>query len=67
VPNVVSDDVVDPGDAAIQSLLALTAENIETMRRDGLLDYILTIPPLAEWPQSGKALGDLSIHKRSRP
>jgi hypothetical protein len=32
VLNVDSDDLVDPGDAAIQVLLALTAENTTTMR-----------------------------------
>lgn len=51
VPNVDSDDIVDPGDAAIQALLALTAENIgDRERRDRLIDAILTIPPIIEWP-----------------
>ena len=44
-------DVVDPGDAAIQALLALTAENTDDdEKRENLLDAILTIPPLTEWP-----------------
>jgi hypothetical protein len=48
---VESDDIVDPGDAAIQALLALTAENIQDdEKRDKLIDGILTIPPLTEWP-----------------
>jgi hypothetical protein len=45
-----SDEVVDPGDAAIQALLALTAENTDDEKREKLLDAILTIPPLTEWP-----------------
>jgi hypothetical protein len=48
---VESDDVVDPGDAAIQALLADMAANTDDPeRRDRLIDYILTIPPLTEWP-----------------
>jgi hypothetical protein len=48
---VESDDVVDPGDAAIQALLALTAENTDDdEKREKLFDAILTIPPLTEWP-----------------
>jgi hypothetical protein len=48
---VESDDVVDPGDAAIQALLALTAENTDDdEKREKLLDAILTILPLTEWP-----------------
>jgi hypothetical protein len=51
VPNVKSDDIVDPGDAAIQALLALIAENTHDHEKcDRLIDYILTIPPLTEWP-----------------
>jgi hypothetical protein len=51
VRGVESDDVVDPGDAAIQALLALTAENThDEEKRERLMDYILTVPPLTEWP-----------------
>lgn len=50
MPRVKSDDVVEPGDAAIQALLALTAENTHDQKREKLLDAILTIPPLTEWP-----------------
>jgi hypothetical protein len=51
VPSVESDDVVDPGDAAVQALLALTAEiTPDDEKREKLLDAILTIPPLTEWP-----------------
>jgi len=51
VPNVESDDVVDPGDAAIQALAALTAEHTrDDEKRDMLTDFILTAPPLSEWP-----------------
>ncbi|WP_156656011.1 hypothetical protein [Mycobacterium sp. 852002-51971_SCH5477799-a] len=46
-----SDDVVDPGDAAIQALLALTAENTQdTEKRELLFEAILTLPSLKEWP-----------------
>jgi hypothetical protein len=51
VLNVAPDDLVDPGDAAIQALLALAAENThDHEKRDWLIDAILTVPPLAEWP-----------------
>jgi hypothetical protein len=51
VPDVESDDVVDPGDAALQALLATMAENTrDHERREKLLDAILTLPPLTEWP-----------------
>ena len=51
VPSVDSRDVVDPGDAAIQALLALTAQNTHDQeKRDWLMDAILTVPPLTEWP-----------------
>ena len=46
VPRVESDDVVDPGDAALQALLATDDDE----KRDRLMDYILTVPPLTEWP-----------------
>lgn len=47
---VVSDDAVDPGDAALQALLAAIAERThDSQRRDRLLDLIFTIPPLREW------------------
>jgi hypothetical protein len=51
VPNVESDDAVDPGDAALQALLAAMAENTrDNERREKLLDAIVTIPSLTEWP-----------------
>jgi hypothetical protein len=50
-----SDDVVDPGDAAVQALLALTAENTsDPEKRDRLIDAILTLPPLTEWPTESR-------------
>jgi hypothetical protein len=49
-----SDDDVDVGDAAAQALLALTAENThDDEKHDWLIDAILTIPPLVEWPPEG--------------
>jgi hypothetical protein len=46
-----TDDVVEPGGAAVQALLALTAENIRNPeKRDLLIDAILTLPSLTEWP-----------------
>jgi hypothetical protein len=46
-----SDDVVDPGDAALQELLACMAEHSRDAElRDTYLDYVMTVPPLAEWP-----------------
>jgi hypothetical protein len=52
VPSVESDDVVDPGDAAIQALRALTAEGTDDdEKREKLLDANLTIPPLTDWPR----------------
>lgn len=51
VQGMESDDIVDPGDAAIQALLDLTAQNNhDDHQRDMLMDFILTAPPLAEWP-----------------
>jgi hypothetical protein len=45
------DDIVDPGDAAVQALLAFTAENTgDPAKRDLLIDAILTLPPLGDWP-----------------
>lgn len=44
-------DLVDPGDAALQALLASMAENTHDFeRRDRLLDYVKTVPPLVDWP-----------------
>lgn len=46
-----SDDVVDPADAAVQALLNLAADSTnDPEKRDELIDAILTIPPLAQWP-----------------
>jgi hypothetical protein len=70
VPKVNSDDVVDPGDAAIQALLALTAENThDHERREKLLDAILTIPPLTKWPPHcrEKLEETLPIRDQSQP
>lgn len=55
-----SDDLVHPGDAAVQALLALTADQVvDTERRDRILDAMLTVPPLTEWPnESLEALRD---------
>lgn len=45
-----SGEVVDPGDAALQALLALTAEcTRDAERRDRLLGFAITVPPLVEW------------------
>ncbi|MBS9533660.1 hypothetical protein KIH27_08690 [Mycobacterium sp. M1] len=45
------DDVVEPVDAALQALLALAAEQTDCAEsRDKLCDFILTCPPLREWP-----------------
>jgi hypothetical protein len=49
VPKVSFDDVIDPGDAAIQALLALAAEKTDDHEtRENLLDAILTVPPPME-------------------
>lgn len=46
-----SDDVVDPGDAAFQALLAFAAANLrDKKKRDLLVDGILTAPPMNDWP-----------------
>lgn len=50
VHGVNPDDVVDPGDAALQALLAAIAERThDSQKRDRVLDMILTIPPLRKW------------------
>jgi hypothetical protein len=52
---VESADVVDPGDAAIQALLTLTAEKThDDEKRDMLIDGILTLPSLTEWPPDSR-------------
>lgn len=46
-----SDDAVEPIDAAFQALLAHAAAEIrDDEKRDKLIDGILTLPPVAEWP-----------------
>jgi hypothetical protein len=45
------DDVVDPGDTALQALLASIAEHTsDAAKRDKLLDILLTVPPMSQWP-----------------
>lgn len=45
------DDIVEPADAALQALLALTAERAgDQEKRDLIYDFLLTCPPLREWP-----------------
>lgn len=56
VHGVNPDDVVEPGDAALQTLLAAIAERThDSERRDRILDLILTIPPLREWTRASLA------------
>lgn len=46
-----SDDIIEPADAALQALLALTAERAGNQEKHDLIyDFILTCPPLHEWP-----------------
>lgn len=48
-------DAVEPGDAALQALLALTAERTADREKSDLIyDFILTCPPLDEWPTSSR-------------
>lgn len=55
-PGMNSDDVVDPGDAALQALLAAIAERThDRQMRDTVLDFILTVPPLRHWPTDSLA------------
>jgi hypothetical protein len=43
-------DSVDPGDAALQELLASVAERADDLlKKERLVDYLITMPPLAEW------------------
>jgi hypothetical protein len=47
-----SHDIVDPGDAALQALLAsMTEHSHDVERRDRRLDSTMTIPPLADCPR----------------
>lgn len=56
VPPVNPDDVVDPGDAALQALLAAIAERTPDREvRDTILNFILTLPPLRHWPSDSIA------------
>lgn len=50
VLQVQSDDVIDPGDAALHEFLALVAEQTnDPARRDQVIDFLMTMPPLAQW------------------
>lgn len=41
---------VDPGHAALQQLLASVAEHtLDPAKRDALISYLTTMPPVAEW------------------
>jgi hypothetical protein len=43
--------LIDFGDAAVQALLALVVESTHDHEKHGwLIDALLTVPPLAEWP-----------------
>ena len=45
------DDVVEPVDAALQALLALTAEHTDDpVKSDMIRDFVLTCPPVSDWP-----------------
>lgn len=56
VPPVNSNDVVDPGDAALQALLAAIAERTHDHEmRDRILDFIVSVPPLRQWPSDSLA------------
>jgi len=45
------DDTVEPVDAALQALLALTAEHTgDPAKSDVIRDFLLTCPPVNEWP-----------------
>lgn len=51
VPRMEPDDVVDPIDAAFQALLVhAAAETTDDEKRDKLIDGILTLPQVTEWP-----------------
>lgn len=44
-------DVHKPGDADLKSLLVFIAQRTQDRRkRDAVLNLILTLPPLREWP-----------------
>lgn len=49
------DDAVEPVDAALQALLALTAEHTEDpVKSDVIRDFILICPPVNEWPEGSQ-------------
>lgn len=49
------DDGVEPVDAALQALLALTAEhNADREKSDLIYDFILTCSPVNEWPAASR-------------
>jgi hypothetical protein len=54
-PDVGHDKVVEPGDVALQTLLAYTAERTgDRQKRDLVSDFMLTYPPLDEWPDASR-------------
>lgn len=49
------DDVVEPVDAALQALLALTAEHTEDQDTSDLIyDFLLSCAPVSEWPATSR-------------
>lgn len=49
------DDVVEPVDAALQALLAVTAEHTADGEKiDLIYDFILTCSPVNEWPADSR-------------
>ena len=50
-----SDDVVEPVDAALQAMLALTAEHTEDQdTADRIYDFLLSCAPVSEWPAASR-------------
>ena len=48
-------DAVEPVDAALQALLALTAEHTGDRKKSALIyDFILTCSPVNEWPAASQ-------------
>ena len=51
VPNMDDADSVDPGDAALQAVLADIADRMpDEETREKMIDHILTVPSLKHWP-----------------
>jgi hypothetical protein len=65
---VASEDCVEPGDSALQALLAALAERAnDDSERDKLINSVLTIPSITQWPTVWLEQFQRTLQRRSGP